>query len=114
MSPYPKYINDTIEIMIKNSESYFVNLHADCQEAFAYIDTTSILPTNIYVSVQINYKENYFQLINPSNLPINFSFDEIDIPDKVEIHLSPNNGKIPPRTAKMIKFNATYYQSNYF
>ncbi len=111
MSHYPKFLEDTVEIMIENSESYFVNLKADCQEAFAYFDTTVLKPQHIYVSVPLKFNDNYFNLVNPSNLPINFNFEEIDKPDEVEIHFSPKNGTVPPRSSKMIKFNAVYYQS---
>jgi hypothetical protein len=112
MCPYPKLLEDTLEIMIENSESYFVNIHADCQEASAYLDTTIIQPSNIYVSVPIRYRDNIINLVNPSNLPIKFRWEEVFKNDEIKVSFSPNVGILPPRSKKEIRFSATYFSSN--
>lgn len=98
--------------MIENSESYFINIHADCQEALAYLDTTIIQPSNIYVSVPIKFKDNIINLINPSNLPIKFRWEEVFKNEEIKVSFSPNVGIIPPKSKKEIRFSATYFSSN--
>lgn len=98
--------------MIESSESYFINIHADCQEALAYLDTTIIQPSNIYVSVPIKFKDNIINLINPSNLPIKFRWEEVFKNEEIKVSFSPNVGIIPANSKKEIRYSATYFSSN--
>lgn len=96
--------------MIESSDSLFINLTADCQDGKAYLNKTIFTPQNIYVSVPIIDK---IKIINPSNLPINFKWEEINIADKIKASFYPSKGLIQPRSEKEIKFNIIYNESNY-
>ncbi len=111
MTPYPKHLQDNLEIMIENSKSFYVNLEANCQEAIAYLDTTVIQPNDIYVSVPIRFKDNIIKIVNPSNLPVNFRWEEIFKNEEIKVSFSPNNGVVEPRSVRDIRFSATYYSS---
>ncbi len=146
MSAYPKFLQDTLEIMLQHSDSYFINILADCQEAYAYLDMTVIQPKDIFVSVPIKFmnmkpniytltgnhipnsysspninknkenisdkeKENIIRLVNPSNLPIKFKWEESFKLDIERISFSPNNGIVPPRSSRDIKISSTYFKS---
>ena len=95
--------------MIENSESLFINIHADCQEANAYIDKTLINPVNIFVGVPINFENNLFRIVNPSNLPINFELQSINNPDEKIIEFYPRRGTVRPRSYVEISYRMTYF-----
>lgn len=112
VSAYPKYINEQIEVMVQNSDSLFINIHADCQEAFAYIDKILINPANIFVGVPINYENNLIRIVNPSNLPINFEWETLNDPDEKIIEFYPRRGTVRPRSYVEVSYRMTYYMSN--
>lgn len=85
-----------------------MNIHADCQESFGFIDKILIKPKNIYVGVPITFNDNTIRIINPSNLPINFEWENIFIPDDKIIEFSPITGKIPPRSFIEIHYKMTF------
>lgn len=111
MSAYPKYIIDQIEILVLHSDSVFINYHVDCQEAFAYLSKTLISPQSIYVSVPITFEKNNFKIINPSNLPINFEWETINIPEDKFIEFTPSKGVIQPKSALEISYKMIFYSS---
>ena len=94
-----------------HSESVFINYHADCQEAFAYLNKTLIFPKSIYVSVPITYENNSFKIINPSNLPINFEWENVNIEDEKFIEFSPVKGTIQPKSYVDISYKMIFYSS---
>jgi hypothetical protein len=111
VSAYPKYKFDQIEIMVMHSDSVFVNCHADCQEAYAYLSKTLITPKNIYVSVPITYDNNSLKIINPSNLPINFDWENLKIEDEKYIEFSPTKGTVQPKSSVEISYRMIFYLS---
>jgi hypothetical protein len=113
-SKYPRRIQDTIEIIIEHSEPMFMNIYADCQEAFAYIANPIIKPTNILLSTPINADDNMIKLVNPSNLQIHFKWENIFESEKRVIEFSPQSGIIEPNSFVIIKHKMIYYTSNYF
>lgn len=98
--------------MIMYSDSIFVNYHADCQESFAYLSQTQILPKNIYVSVPITYENNTFKLVNPSNLQINYEWENINSPDEKYIEFKPMKGVLEPKSEVLIFYKMIFYSSN--
>jgi len=99
--------------MVMHSESIFVNYHADCQEAFAYLDKTLIIPKTIYVSVPLTFENNCFKLINPSNLPINFEWQNVNIEDEKFVEFSPLSGTIQPKSSVDISYRMIFYSSKF-
>ena len=67
-----------------------------------------IKPKNIYVGVPITFNDNAIRIINPSNLPINFEWENIFIPDEKIIEFSPITGTIPPRSFIEIHYKMTF------
>lgn len=100
--------------MVQSSESLFINVYADCQEAFAYIDKTLINPANLFVGVPINFENNLVRIVNPSNLPINFEWQTINNPDEKIIEFYPRRGIVRPRSYVEISYRMTYFSSNFF
>jgi hypothetical protein len=109
VSPYPKLFQDEIEILIENGENQFTTLFADCQQAFAYIDEPIIKPETIFVTVPIKHGDNGFNLVNPSNLPISFKWNNRIETEVVKTKFTPEQGIIPPRSYTRITYQATYY-----
>lgn len=98
--------------MVMHSDSVFVNYHADCQEAYAYLNKTLILPKDIYVSVPITFENNSLQIVNPSNLPISFEWENLNIEDEKYIEFSPTKGTVPPKSSVVILYRMIFYSSN--
>jgi len=98
--------------MVMHSDSIFVNWHADCQEAFAYLDKTFINPKSIYVSVPVTYDNNSIKIINPSNLPVNFEWENKNIEDDKYIEFSPKKGTIQLKSSVEITYKMLFYLSN--
>ncbi len=94
-----------------HSESILVNYHGDCQEVFAYLDKTLIIPKSIYVSVPATCENNSFNIINPSNLPINFEWENINIEDEKSVEFYPMKGVVEPKSSVNITFRAIYHLS---
>jgi len=111
MSPYPITFRDTLEIMIEHSDSYYININAGCEEAFGYLDTTIIKPDQIFVTVPVTFNSNKFKLINPTNIPLHFNWDEI-INDEMKAVFSPRQGVVPPRSYQEISFEFIFFTSN--
>jgi len=97
--------------LVQNSESLFINVHADCQEAVAYIDKIHINPLNIFVSVPISFENNTIRIVNPSNLQINFEWDNINNLDEKIIEFYPRKGVVKPRSYVEISYSMTYFMS---
>lgn len=97
--------------MVENSDSLYLNISADCQEAFAYIQNPLIEPEEIYVSVPFIYKTNYVKLINPSNLAITFEWICKSEKDIIEAEFIPKQGTLEPRSDTLIRYNITYHSS---
>ncbi len=100
--------------MVQHSESLFISIHADCQEAFAYIDKVLINPVNIFVTVPISFENNLIRIVNPSNLPVNFEWENIHSPDEKIIQFYPRKGLIKPRSYVEISYKMIYYMSKFF
>lgn len=98
--------------MVMHSDSVFVNYHADCQEAYAYLNKTLIAPKNIYVSVPITFENNSLRVINPSNLPVSFEWENANIEDEKYIEFSPLKGTIQPRSYVDVSYRMIFYSSN--
>ena len=99
--------------MIKHSDSMFINYHADCQQPLAYLDKNYILPSNIFVNVPLSFEQNILRIINPSNLPINFEWENIKIPEEKLVEFNPISGIIEPNSSVEISFRMIYYSSKY-
>ena len=97
--------------MIMDSESLFVNYHADCQQVFAHLDKYYILPKNIYVNLPISFEQNKIKIVNPSNLPINFEWENVKIPEEKWIEFIPSSGRVMPNSSMEIHFKMIYYSS---
>lgn len=105
---------DQIEVLIENSDSFFINVFADCQEAFAYIDKVFINPSSIYVGVPVKYQNNQVRIFNPSNLPINYEWENVYDQDEKIIEFFPNKGSIKPRSYVEIFYKMTFFISKIF
>ena len=97
--------------MIENSESIFLNIFADCQESYAYVENPIIEPKNIFLSVPIQSNNNIIKLVNPSNLPVRFKWENIFEKDKRIVEFKPHTGLIDPNSYILIEHNITYYSS---
>ncbi len=113
LSPYPIRIEDeqnTIEILVKNSQyNAYINFKAQCEEAEAYITETFIIPKEIFLTMPIQHNNNIITIINPSNLPIHFKWDNVFEVDKLSAEFEPNTGEIPPHGKVEINFKIIYF-----
>jgi len=96
---------------VENSESTYLNAYADVQEAVAYLSTTEVVPQNIYVSVPIVYNNNIITLVNPSNIPINFSWRNVFVNEDIIAEFSPSMGVVPPKSSMDITYKVLFYKS---
>jgi len=94
-----------------HSDSVYINYHADCQEALAYISRTLIAPKSIYVSVPITFENNMLKIFNPSNLPVDFEWENFNIEDEKYIEFSPVKGTVQPRSSIQISYRMIFYSS---
>lgn len=95
-----------------HSDSLLVNYHADCQKPLAHFDKYYILPKNIFVNVPLSFEGNKLKIINPSNLPINFEWENVKIPEEKFIEFTPNTGTVMPGSYIEVYFKMIYYSSN--
>jgi len=113
LSPYPVRIEkelNTIEIITKNSKRKgYLNFSAQCEEAEAYILDTFIIPKEIFLTMPIQHNNNIITIINPSNLPIHFKWDNVFEADKLSAEFEPNTGEIPPHGKVDINFKIVYF-----
>ena len=113
LSPYPKRIedeNNTIEVLVKNGKkNEYLNFKAQCEEADAYITETFIIPKVIFLTMPIQHNNNIITIINPSNLPVHFKWDNVFEVDKLSAEFEPNTGEIPPHGKVDINFKIVYF-----
>ena len=113
LSPYPKRIekkNNTIELMVQNGEkNEYLNYSVQCEEAEAYILNTMIIPKEIFLTMPIQHNNNTITILNPSNLPIHFKWDNVFEVDRLTAEFEPNTGEIPPHEKIDIKFKIVYF-----
>ena len=113
IAPYPTRIedeNNTIEILVKNTDKKaYINFNAQCEEAEAYIMDTFIIPKEIFLTMPIQHNNNTITIINPSNLPVHFKWDNVFELDKLSAEFEPNTGEIPPHSKVDIKFKIIYF-----
>ena len=113
LSPYPIRIEkelNTIEIITKNSaKKCYINFSAQCEEAEAYILDTFIIPKEIFLTMPIQHNNNVITIVNPSNLPIHFKWDNVFEADKLTAEFEPNTGEIPPHGKIDINFKIVYF-----
>jgi hypothetical protein len=112
MSPYPVKIRDMVEILVEHSESSFLTMNADCEEAYAYFDQTCIEPREIFVAVPVKHRNNKIKLINPSNLPIHFEWKKIK-ENNLDVSFTPNQGTVNPRSFVEITYSFLFHTSNF-
>ena len=113
LSPYPIKIENeenTIEILIKNGQkNAYINFNVQCEEAEAYITETFIIPKEIFLTMPIQHNNNVITIINPSNLPIHFKWDNVFEVDKLSAEFEPNTGEVPPHGKIDINFKIIYF-----
>ena len=109
-SPFPVLYREIIEIMVENSESTYINIYGDVQEAIAYLSAIEVIPSNIYVSVPIVYNNNIITLVNPSNIPISFNWKNIFINDDITAEFSPSIGTVPPKSSLDISYKVLFFK----
>lgn len=112
ISPFPIYINtnNTIEVICENGNTNYFNYIVQCEEAEAYIENTYIIPKEIFLTMPIKTSNNNtIRIINPSNLPINFKWDNIFEADRLIAEFEPNKGTIPPHSTQDITFKIIYF-----
>jgi len=113
LSPYPIKIEDelnTIEVLIKNGrKNEYINFNIQCEEAEAYIEDTFIIPKEIFLTMPIQHNNNKITIINPSNLPIHFKWDNVFETDKLTAEFEPNTGEVPPHGKIEINFKIVYF-----
>ena len=113
LSPYPVRIEkelNTIEIITKYCpKKNYINFSAQCEEAEAYITDTFIIPKEIFLTMPIQHNNNIITIINPSNLPIHFKWDNVFEADKLSAEFEPNTGEIPPHSKIDINFKIIYF-----
>lgn len=107
-----KYIYDSqIEVMVENSNSYHVSIYANVQEAFAYLSYLYINPKAIFLSMPLQHDNNVVDIVNPSNLPVHFEWENINIPDELFVEFYPQSGVVNPKSSFSIKYKIIYYKS---
>ena len=113
LSPYPIEIEgekNTIEVLVKNGiKNAYINFQAQCEEAEAYITETFIIPKEIFLTMPIQHNNNTITIINPSNLPIHFKWDNVFEVDKLSAEFEPNMGEVPPHGKIDINFKIVYF-----
>ena len=113
LSPYPIKIENelnTIEVLIKNGrKNGYINFNIQCEEAEAYIEDTFIIPKEIFLTMPIQHNNNKITIINPSNLPIHFKWDNVFEADKLTAEFEPNTGEVPPHGKIDINFKIVYF-----
>jgi len=107
--PYPIRYEDLIQIDVMNGESKFLRVKANCQLADCYLDEILIKPEKIFISTPVIHGNNSFKMINPSNLPITFKWDSIDIPEEKQILFFPESGTIEPNSVQEIKYKIIFH-----
>jgi len=113
LSPYPIKIENelnTIEVLIKNGrKNEYINFNIQCEEAEAYIEDTLIIPKEIFLTMPIQHNNNKITIINPSNLPVHFKWDNVFEVDKLTAEFEPNTGEVPPHGKIDINFKIVYF-----
>ena len=113
LSPYPIHIDgeqNTIEVLVKNgTKNAYINFQVQCEEAQAYITETFIIPKEIFLTMPIQHNNNTITIINPSNLPVHFKWDNVFEVDKLSAEFEPNMGEIPPHGKIDINFKIVYF-----
>ena len=113
LSPYPVRIENelnTIEVLVKDGQkNEYINFSAQCEEAEAYITETFLYPKEIFLTMPIQHNNNKITIINPSNLPIHFKWDNVFEVDKLSAEFEPNTGEIPPHGKMDINFKIVYF-----
>jgi hypothetical protein len=56
-------------------------------------------------------ENNIVELVNPSNLPVHFEWDNVHIADELIAEFSPSNGIVNPKSSLRIKYKVIYYKS---
>ncbi|MCQ2816949.1 MAG: hypothetical protein MJ252_06765 [archaeon] len=111
-SPYAIHIekDKTIEVEVENGLSDYINYIAQCEQIEAYIENTIITPKEIFLSQSIKGdNDNKIFIINPSNLPIHFKWDNVYEADHRMINFEPFEGEIPPHSKQEIKYSMKYF-----
>jgi len=107
-----KYIYDSqIEVMVENSNSSLVSIYANVQKAFAYLSYLYIRPKAIFLSMPLQHDNNVVDIINPSNLPIHYEWENINIPDELFVEFYPPQGVINPKSSFSVRYKIIYYKS---
>ena len=112
ISAYPIHLGkyNTIEIISKYStENNFINFKVQCEVAEAYIENTIIQPKEIFLTMPIIHKKNTVTIINPSNLPIHFKWDNVFEAEKLTAEFEPNEGVINPHSKIDITYKIVYF-----
>ena len=111
-SPFPIHLNtfNSIEVLtLFSPTNNFINYQVQCEQAEAYIENVYIKPKQIFLTMPIECDNNTITIINPSNLPIHFKWDNIFEAEKFTAEFEPNQGKIEPHSSIKIKYKVIYF-----
>lgn len=113
-SSYPIILQDLIEINVINGETKYLRIKANCQFAECFLNKTLLEPEDIFIGTPISHEDNSLTIINPSNLPVNFKWRNINDPDEKQIFFSPQSGIIEPNSSLVIKYEMIFHTSKNF
>lgn len=110
-SPTKIIFNSQLEVMVEDSVSSFLNIYANVQEAFAYLSYLYIKPNSIFLNMPVLYENNIVEIRNPSNLPVQFEWENIHVQDEFLVEFTPQSGVVIPKSSLKITYKIIYYKS---
>ena len=94
-------INSMIEILVEDSDSYFLNVTAEIQDIKVTLNRYSMEFPTLYAGNVYNIYGEHLQgiiLENYGNIPTNFSWENIDTPSLIAT-FNPQQGTISPKSS---------------
>lgn len=109
-------LHEEIEVMVEDSDSLFLQVHAEIQKPKVYVNRNTVELGRIYAGVKeiVEYdngknKSQSLELVNYGNLPVKFKWEEKNEKGRLIAAFEPSEGIIPPKSKARITFEMTVY-----
>lgn len=105
-------ISEILEILVKDSESHFINLNANIQTIKVCLSRYSMDLGLIYAGIKQIIGSTHSQRIvfkNYGNLPAKFKWNEIQIPDQLKVQFDPDRGTIGAHSEFVVNIKLTAF-----
>jgi hypothetical protein len=110
-------ISEILEVMVRDSESQFINLNANVQKLKVCLNRYKVDLGKIYAGIKqlINSKHpECIVLKNYGNIPAKFCWSEVSDPEKMSVQFEPNNGTIAPHSEFVVNIKFTAFMGGDF